>query len=402
VRFVVSELMMRIRILSSFEDSMQKDTGPSVRIYNLAKGLAALGDEVRVIMPKEKNIRDCVEGVEVYGFRGLYPNTVLKALKRLLGVARSTSLYFYDLLFISRVSQLIRDSDVVQIEQQTAGGLLIPFIKIVLKRPVVIDCHDIFQALRVKHTNAIRKLLETFSERLAYRYVDMILTVSEKEKQYLVSCGVRRYKIMVIPNGVDTEALNPFVDASRVKDRYGLRNFHTVIFVGNMEYLPNREAVQAIASKIAPLIKKEVSITKFLIVGRTPPNMEFPNLTFTGVVDNVTEFLVASDVAIAPLFHGSGTRLKILEYFSCSLPVVSTTVGVEGLDVKSGIHALVEDNMDRFAIGVIKLLKDRELAIRLGKNARELVVNNYDWKKITKQLNTAYHNLPLKINKQQR
>ena len=389
--------MMRICILSSFEDSMQKDTGPSVRIYNLAKGLAALGDEVRVIMPKEKNIRDCVEGVEVYGFRGLYPSIVLKALKRLVGVARSTSLYFYDLLFISRVSQLIRDSDVVQIEQQTAGGLLIPFIKIVLKRSVVIDCHDIFQALRVKHTNAIRKLLETFLERLAYRYADIILTVSEKETEYLVSCGVRQYKIMVIPNGVDTEALNPFVDASRVKDRYDLRNFHTVIFVGNMEYLPNREAVQAIASKIAPLIKKEVSNTKFLIVGRTPPNIEFPNLTFTGVVDNVTEFLVASDVAIAPLFHGSGTRLKILEYFSCSLPVVSTTVGVEGLDVKSGIHALVEDNMDTFAIGVIKLLKDRELAIRLGKTARELVVNNYDWKEITMRLSKVYHNLLLGI-----
>jgi glycosyltransferase involved in cell wall biosynthesis len=106
---------------------------------------------------------------------------------------------------------------------------------------------------------------------------------------------------------------------------------------------------------------------------------------------------VASDVAIAPLFHGSGTRLKILEYFSCSFPVVSTTVGVEGLDVKSGIHALVEDNMDTFAIGVIKLLKDRELAIRLGKTARELVVNNYDWKEVTMHLSKAYHNLLLGI-----
>lgn len=376
---------------------MQKDTGPSVRIYNLARGLAALGNEILVVMPKKKNINYSVEGVEVYGFRGLCPNIALKVLKRLIGVARATSLYFYDLLFISRVSRLVRDSDLVQIEQHTAGGLLIPFIKIVLKRPVVIDCHDIFQALRVKHTNVIRGLLETFSERLAYKYADMILTVSEKDREHLVSCKVRQYKIIVTPNGVDTETLNRFVDASCVKDRYDLRNFRTIIFVGNMEYLPNREAVQAIASEIAPLVKKEVSNTKFLIVGRIPANMEFPNLTFTGVVNNVAEFLAASDVAVAPIFHGSGTRLKVLEYFSCGLPVVSTTVGVEGLNVKNGVHVLVEDNMDRFAMALIKLLKDRELATELGKTARELVVNNYDWKKIVTQLSKAYRNLLLRI-----
>jgi glycosyltransferase involved in cell wall biosynthesis len=132
-------------------------------------------------------------------------------------------------------------------------------------------------------------------------------------------------------------------------------------------------------------------------VGRIPANMEFPNLTFTGVVNNVAEFLAASDVAVAPIFHGSGTRLKVLEYFSCGLPVVSTTVGVEGLNVKNGVHVLVEDNMDRFAMALIKLLKDRELATELGKTARELVVNNYDWKKIVTQLSKAYRNLLLRI-----
>jgi glycosyltransferase involved in cell wall biosynthesis len=117
-----------------------------------------------------------------------------------------------------------------------------------LKKTIVVDSHDVFQALRLKLTSAVRAVLETFLEKLAYRFSSAILTVSEKEKQLLVSYGVTGNRIHVVPNGVDTEALNPFVDASRVKDRYDLRNFHTVIFVGNMEYLPNREAVQAIAS----------------------------------------------------------------------------------------------------------------------------------------------------------
>jgi len=231
---------------------MQKDTGASVRIYNLAKGLAALGNTIRVIMPNEKDAYECIENIRVYYFRGLIPNIVLKAIKKLLGIKRFASLYIYDLLFISRLCPLICDSDIVQIEQQTAGGLLIPFIKIVLKKPVVIDCHDVFQALRVKHTNIIRKLLETFSEKLAYKYADMILTVSKNEKKCLVSYGVKQHKIKIIANGVDIEAFNPFLDTSLIKDHYDLRGYYTVIFVGNMEYLPNREAVQTIASKIAP------------------------------------------------------------------------------------------------------------------------------------------------------
>lgn len=257
----------------------------------------------------------------------------------------------------------------------------------------MVDCHDVFQALRIKHTSAIRRFLETFLEKMAYKCSSAILTVSRKEKELLVSYGVKKDKIYVIPNGVDTRAFNPSVEISHIKGRYDLRDFWTVIFVGNMEYLPNQEAVQVIASEIAPRVRKEIENVKFLIVGRTPTMMKVHDLIFTGVVDNVTELLVASDIAIAPLFHGSGTRLKILEYFSCGLPVVSTTVGVEGLDVKSGIHALIEDKMDRFTAGVIELLKDRELAVRLGKTARELVVNNYDWEEIAMQLNKVYHNL---------
>lgn len=83
----------------------------------------------------------------------------------------------------------------------------------------------------------------------------------------------------------------------------------------------------------------------------------------------------------------------IFEYFSCGLPVVSTTVGVEGLEVENGVHILIEDDMNKFAYKVVKLLKDKVLSTRLGNAARELVINKYDWKKIAGQLNTIYHNL---------
>lgn len=384
---------LKICILSCFEDLMLKDTGSSIRIHNLAKGLASLGNEVHVIIPKDKVACEYVDGVVVHGEKGFCPKAILKIFCRLIGVSRPTSLFFYDLLFISRVSRIIRESDMVQIEQQSAGGLLIPIITRILKKPLVVDCHDTFQALRVKHTSMVRKILETFLEKMAYRHVDVILTVSEREKECLVSYGIGQRNIEVIPNGVDIEAFSHSLDVTHVQGQYGLANFHAVIFVGNMKYLPNQEAVQVIASEIAPKVQKEINSTKFLIVGRTSAKMDLPTLAFTGVVENVAELLAASDVAIAPLFHGSGTRLKILEYFSCGLPVVSTTVGVEGLEVENGVNVLIEDDMNEFAIRVVKLLKNKTSSKRLGKAARELVVNRYDWKKIAKQLNTVYRNL---------
>lgn len=372
---------------------MLKDTGSSIRIYNLAKNLASFDHEVHVILPNGKVMRECVDGVMIHGINGACPKAILRIFSKLLGVSRSTSFLFYDFLFISRASRIIRECDIVQMEQKTAGGVLIPIITRILRKPLVVDCHDIFQALRVKHTGVIRRILETFVENMAYEYADVILTVSEKEKELLLSYGIEKSNIEVIPNGVDTEAFNTLSDVAPVQDRHGLKNFHTVIFVGNMGYLPNQEAVQLIASEIAPKVQKIVNNAKFLIVGRTPTKMELPNVTFTGVVENVAELLALSDVAIAPLLHGSGTRLKILEYFSCSLPVVSTTVGVEGLGVENGVHALIEDNIDEFAIKVTKLLKNKALSTRLGKAARELVVNRYNWKRIARQLDVVYEDL---------
>lgn len=386
---------MKICILSCFGDLLLKDIGSSVRIYQLAKGLASLGHEVHIIIPNDKMTNEHVDGMIVHGVKGFCPKVILKILSKLLGVLRFSSLFFYDFLFISRAAQIIRKSDIVQIEQQSAGGLFIPIITGFLKKPLVLDCHDTFQAARVKHTGTIRKILETFLEKVTYKYADAVLTVSEREKEYLISYGIGQWNIEVIPNGVDTEAFNNLLDVTPFWEQYGLKNFHTVIFVGNMEYLPNQEAVQVIASEIAPKVQKEINNTKFLIVGRNPQKMESPNLTFTGSVshENVAEFLAASDVAIAPLLHGSGTSLKILEYFSCGLPVVSTTLAVEGLEVKNGVHVLIEDDMNEFATKVTKLLKDKVSSRRLGKTARELVVNKYDWKKIARQLDTIYRNL---------
>lgn len=356
---------MRICVLSAFEDSMQKDTGASVRIYNLSKGLAGLGNQVELILPNYVESCERIDGVAVRSYKGFFPTKFLKLISRFLGVLRPTALFFYDPFFIEKVSQIIRNSDIVQFEQQSAGLLLIPIVAKVFRKPVVIDCHDTFQALRVKNTNFMRKIFETSIEKIIYRFASVILVVSEKEKQFLCSLGIDQDCIEVIPNGVDTKAFSQSKDTDKIRLHYGLTGHRIVVFVGNMEYLPNQEAVRLIALKIAPEVTKVVKNAKFLVIGRIS-GLTYPNLTFTGTVDSVAPILAASEVAIAPLLHGSGTRLKILEYLSCGLPVISTTVGAEGLNIQNGVHAIIEDDLNAFASKLIQLLNDKQLSARLG------------------------------------
>jgi len=388
---------MNVCIFSAFEDSMLKQTGGSVRIFNLSKGLASLGNDVVLVIPKYDSMSEKVGDVKIQSFSGFFPRRLLELLSKIMGAYRPTSLFFYDLLFIRRAHRMIRQSDLVQFEQLTAGALLIPFVSTVFKKPVVFDCHDTFQALRVKNTTILRKLLETFIEKQVYRFADFIVVVSEEEKQYLLSLGIGEGRISVIPNGVDTEY---FQKSNKIEYRKKdvMKNFQTVIFVGNMSYAPNQEAIRLLSSKIAPRVSEKIKDVKFLAVGKLNEQISLPGIEFTGFVDNLPEVLCYSDVAVAPLLHGSGTRLKILEYFSCSLPVVSTSIGAEGLAVENGIHVLIEDDFYQFASQIVKLLNDKSLSKQLGNAARQLVVENYDWAKIACRLNDVYKKTLASLN----
>lgn len=384
---------MKIFILSPFEDTLLQDTGYSNRIYNLAKGLAKLGNEVSIIIPGFTMSSFKVDNFSVYRLRGFLPKKLLDVIAKVLGIASSASLYFYDPLFILKACKLLSKSDVVQIEEQPAGGFFVPLLAKIMKKIVAVDCHDVFQSLRLKHTSKIRRILETTLEIFIYRIAALIFTVSEKEKNILTSSGVKENKIRVVPNGVDTEKFNrSAMDVLQVKRNYNLENCYVVTFVGNMEYLPNAKAVELIVMKIVPLVCREINNVKFLIVGRLGryrSGVKAENLVFTGVVKDVAKLLNASDVAIAPLFHGSGTRLKILEYLSCGLPVVSTTKGVEGLDIKNRNCIIIEDDVHSFAKSIVRILKNPNLANAMRQTARSSI-SNYDWRNIVAQLHKIY------------
>ena len=385
---------MKICVLSCFNDLLARDTGGAVRIYSIAKNLSGLGHDIHVLIPGEKKAKQIVDGIIIHRVNGLTPLVFLQSLSNLFGIMRPTMLYFFDLLFILRVYKVLHnlDFDLVQIEQPWTSGLIMPLIKVVLKKGLVVDSHDVFQALRIGQKLSLRRPLEVFFEKLAYQLSDLILVVSKNEKENLGKYGVRKSKIVVIPNGVDTQT---FVPVSNTMPNHNVNvptKQYKVIFVGNMQYTPNQEAVKEIALNLEPKVRRQIGNVRFVIVGRTPPNFagSFSNVMFTGMVSDVSEWLTSSDVAIAPIFHGSGTRLKILEYFSCGLPVVSTSMGVEGLDIEDGVNIVIENDMKDFANKITELLRNRELSFKLGRAATQLVIEKYDWRKIVSRLDKIY------------
>jgi len=384
---------MQICILSNFNDILLRDSGASVRIYNLAKGLAKLGNKVHIIVPGDIGKIEWANGVTIYGIRGFCPEQILRFLSRVIGVSKATALFFYDPTFLLKAISIMLESDVVQMEGSISAPLVVFFSSKILRKPTIVDCHDTFQAVRVNFSNTLRKVLEVFLEKIVYKLATSILTVSEYDKMFLRKLGVYRDDVVVIPNGVDTQLFSPLPDKLRFKKEKNPNSFYRVVFLGNMEYLPNKEAVYYIVSYLAPKIFNQIKNVKFIMVGKTSSELvvNSPYLIFTGVIKNIAEVLINSDIAIAPLFHGSGTRLKILEYLSSGLPVVTTSIGAEGLELENGVHLLMEDDMCRFADKIVDLIKDEQLRFRLGKAGRELVTRKYDWSIVCKKLNEHYH-----------
>lgn len=171
----------------------------------------------------------------------------------------------------------------------------------------------------------------------------------------------------------------------------------TVMFLGHCFYEPNAIAVRLIAEKIFPKLKNVDEGVKFLIVGDCPEFLRKKyakkNLIFTGPVKNLNTIYKNVSLCICPLTVGSGTRVKLLNYFAAGKPTISTRLGAEGIDVKNNKELVLENDINKYPHMIAELLQDETKSIELGKNARIFVERNHDWEKIGRNLANLYVNL---------
>ncbi|MBI4316996.1 MAG: glycosyltransferase family 4 protein [Chloroflexi bacterium] len=338
--------------------------GGQSRTYYFCKHLAQSHDVLLVSPPARVGRAECTLPVAFFEInrRGRLPQ-------------------FFDPVFVSRATQLITQErpDVIQAECVWPGFHAL-LLRALTGVPFVINEFNAEFARRRRMGSAIWPLLWLYEAALCRR-ANFVFCVSEQDRQTIIDLGARPDRTQVVANGVDTDTFFPSTSTPSY-DRLSLDRRPTVLFFGALEYLPNRQAVDIIARELLPRVASSVPTVRFVIAGRNPPASQLSqNILFVGAVDRIQDFINAADVSICPQRIGGGTRLKIIESLACGKPVVSTSIGAEGLlseAVEQGLT--VADDWGSFASALVGLLKNPTRV-----EVTDTFLETYSWRRIVER-----------------
>ena len=229
-------------------------------------------------------------------------------------------------------------------------------------------------------------LLQDYEKRTWPKF-DLVTLVSEADRKYIEqNCPTA--KTLVVENGTDSDGITPVYKSQGRK----------VLFMGNLAYYPNIDGVLFFVEEVLPKIWEQDANMVFCIAGREPGE-QIQNLAQDSRIEVIATPKDMSEVAkecimtVVPLRLGSGTRLKVLHSMAMGLPVVSTSLGCEGLLVEDGLNIKIADEPQEFANRVIEVSEDIDVRSKLRLNGIELVRSQYDWKKIFSRFESNFCNL---------
>ncbi|PKP62181.1 hypothetical protein CVT91_00245 [Candidatus Atribacteria bacterium HGW-Atribacteria-1] len=371
--------------------------GPQLRIENSIKALSRIA-ELHIVSRKSIDLIGGAKAqkfYEKYCVKFLYAPTAIRFsinryLRKLQKIWRS--LFNFDDKFIINYCEQ-NDIDIIWFGYGNISFDLIRKIK--TKRPdikVICDTDSVWSRFILRELpyeeDAHRRLkiekdgkAKQKEELLSVNLCEVTTAVSEVDAQYYRSLSKDPERIKVFSNVIDIEEYHkkpPLPENLKRPAIYLAGTF--------WKKSPMEKGARWVIEKVLPIIKKSIPEIHFYIIGRNSDtvltDINASNISITGKLDSVLPYLCNADVAIVPLKFESGTRFKILEAGACSIPVVSTTLGAEGIPVSHEKDILIADNPNSFATAIIKLIKDKEFALKLGKNLHELIANEFSVKSL--------------------
>jgi glycosyltransferase involved in cell wall biosynthesis len=260
------------------------------------------------------------------------------------------------------------------------------------RAPVVVFQHNVESLIWQRHAASSRHPLKKWvfkreatlalrMEESCGKVADGQITVSPDETHYFRNVRKMVNTLGDVPTGVDAAFFAP---ASEPEP-------YTLAFLGSMDWEANRQAVREFMASSLPLIMAQFPQTRFLIIGRNPPQdlveaaERDPSLIVTGTVDDVRPFLARASIMVLPLKVGGGTRIKVYEAMAAGLAIVSTSIGVEGLPVVSGEHLVIAEGGKATTDAVIELFRNPENRRKIAATGRQFVEQHCSWESAATQ-----------------
>lgn len=246
--------------------------------------------------------------------------------------------------------------------------------------------HLIWQRLAEQEGNTLRRWylrllarrLKVF-ERAVFNSVDAVVTVSPEDKELIRKFSPMK-PVHVSPIGLNADDYRPFHQADT----------SAVFHLGAMDWLPNQEGVEWLLDKVWPIVLQSCPRATLHLAGKRMPESILRRasvgLQVEEFVKDAREYMSRYGIMVVPLLSGGGMRVKIVEGMLMQKAIVSTSIGAEGIPVSGESEILLADTPDSFASAIVRLIRDRELQLRLGSNAREFASANFDNRKIGEEL----------------
>jgi glycosyltransferase involved in cell wall biosynthesis len=260
-------------------------------------------------------------------------------------------------------------------------------------------CYRIFERLAESESNGLKRTILrreaaqlAHDEAVACARFDRVVWVTQEDAD-AVAAAAAEHKLPPPP----VSAIIPICGdpaAERVVPR--IAGSRRVSFLGGLHYPPNAEGVLWFARTILPRVLEQEPDALFTVIGKSPPEglhrVGIPpaNLQIVGYVDDPRPLLSETAVFVVPLLAGGGMRVKIIDGWTWGLPIVSTTVGAEGIALQEGVQILLADEPGAFADAVVRVLREPALRDRLASSGRAWAEERYGWRSVYRAWNGVY------------
>ncbi len=356
-------------------------------MFNTTKHLALRGHQMKMVVfgteeaaSLEELRQYCDLSVVKHNTNSSWNGALVNVISR---IPYTVSKYHTDAMF-QKLSEIVIHShiDIVHVDflHMAVYGI---FLKKKYGLPVILREHNVDSLIMERfarnqknrllrwYANLQHKKLLQYEPKTCEQFDCCVMMTAEDEQRLRAMSD--RVRMAVIPAGVDIPATTG--QASEEPKN--------ILFLASLDWLPNVDGFFWFYDNVLPLVLREEPQIHVSIVGKGhSPRLQqltHPNIRFIGFVEEVAPYIQAAQICVVPLFAGGGMRIKILEMLAHRKCVVSTSVGCEGIEVKNGRELLIADEAAAFAFSIISVLRNHNLRVSLGNNARKLIEAKYAW-----------------------